>query len=90
MSEKAGLIFLKRCVDQNRMPDMGDLKLILRDYKEDYADVHRMEAAIKHLDASATDLLRQVKNAQRENKKLLGAIRNAARPLDEVLRNFGI
>ena len=32
MSEKAGLIFLRSCVAQGRMPDMGDLRLILRDF----------------------------------------------------------
>jgi len=34
MGDKAGLIFLRNCVGQGRVPDGGDLKLILRDFAE--------------------------------------------------------
>ena len=32
--EKPGLIFLRACVGQGRVPDAGDLKLILRDFSQ--------------------------------------------------------
>lgn len=42
MSDKSGLLLLKRCVEQNRIIGVGDLKLILRDFKQLEAENERL------------------------------------------------
>ena len=61
---KAGLLFLRRCVEQNRTPDAGDLKLILRDYE-------RLQLKAKHV-AQSVNTIRCVMRLNREHKDLFG------------------
>ena len=59
MSEKPGLIFLRRCVEQGRTPDAGDLRLILRDFAALKRDLENTNKAYDKV----LLLLRDAKNA---------------------------